>query len=385
VNDKVNDIAEEKTTDETAAGATEEIGPEAAEQGISSDIAEQSDTGTTNGGEQRREGRSWLTTLFLFILLVAVAGSAGYFFFDISKGRKANEAELESLADRLDVLEQSHTSLTENVHRLDNRLTRTNEHLTGMLHNLNSLQRQRGGAAGWQLAEINYLLRIASHRLTLVGDVDTVLAVLQSADTGLREIPDPALIPVREQLIADINRLKSVPETDFTGLALALGDLAERADQLPLNPGAPAEEPRAPVDDPAETENRWNRFARNIWQELKSLLVISRTDRQSVALLAPRERLFLHRNLRLQLEAARLALLIRDGDQLRESANSCLDWLNEYFDTGDNRVRNALEILERAAGADLQQPAPSMNGTLNAFDEYLARSGSPVAGEVVRQ
>ena len=378
-------MAEEEITDETAAGVAEEIGPEAAEQDISSDAAEQSDTGTANGVERRREGRSWLTTLFLVILLVATAGAAGYFFFDISKGRKANEAELESLASRLDALQQSHASLTENSRRLDSRLTRTGEQLTGILHNLSSLQRERGDAAGWQLAEINYLLRIASLRLALVGDVDTVLAVLQSADTGLREIPDPALIPVREQLIADINRLKTVPETDFTGLALALGDLAERADQLPLNPGAPAEEARTPVDDPAETENRWNRVARSIWQELKSLLVISRTNRQSVALLAPRERFFLHRNLRLQLEAARLALLIRDGDQLRESAGSCLAWLNEYFDTDDNRVRNALEILERAAGADLPQPAPSINGTLNAFDEYLTRSGSPVAGGVVRQ
>ena len=385
MNEKVNEIAEEKITDETAAGVAEERGPEAAEQDISSDATQKSDTGAANGVEQRREGRSWLTTLLLFILLVAMAGAAGYYFFDIGKGRKANEAELESLADRLDALQQSHASLAENSRGLDSRLTRTGEQLTGILHNLNSLQRQRGDDAGWQLAQVNYLLRIASQRLALVGDVDTVLAVLQSADAGLREIPDPALIPVREQLIADMNRLKSVPETDFTGLALALGDLAQRADQLPLNPGTPAEESRAPADDPAAPEDRWNRVARSIWQELKSLLVISRTDRQSVALLAPRERFFLHHNLRLQLEAARLALLIRDGDQLRESAGSCLDWLNEYFDTGDNRVRNALEILQRAAGADLQQPAPSLNGTLNAFDEYLARSGSPVAGGVVRQ
>ena len=384
MNDRVEEITEEKVSEEAADGVTAESGVAAAD---SSDAAEQSDSADITGADGRRQGggRSWLTTLFIFMLLAVTAGASGYFILDIYRDRIADQAAIRSLADRLDALQQSHTSLAENVRRLDSRLTRTNEQLTGMLHNLNSLQRQRGGVAGWQLAEINYLLRVASHRLTLVGDVDTVLAVLQSADAGMREIPDPALIPVREQLIADINRLKTVPETDFTGLALALGDLAERADQLPLNPGAPAEEPRTPVDDPAETENRWNRVARSIWQELKSLLVISRTDRQSVALLAPRERFFLHRNLRLQLEAARLALLIRDGDQLRESAGSCLDWLTEYFDTGDNRVRNALEILERAAGADLQQPALSINGTLNAFDEYLARSGSPVAGGVVRQ
>ena len=384
MNDKVGETVEEKVTEETAGGVAEEAG---AMEAAVSDTGEQPDAGDDVGADERRHGggRAWLTTLFLFTLLAVTAGASGYFILELKRARVADQSEIQSLTDRLDALQQSHASLMENSRRLDSRLTRTDDQLTGILHNLNSLQRQRGGDAGWQLAEINYLLRVASQRLALVGDVDTVLAVLQSADAGLREIPDPALIPVREQLIADMNRLKSVPETDFTGLALALGDLAERADQLPLNPGAPAEESRTPVYDLAETGNRWNRFARSIWQELKSLLVISRTERQSMALLAPRERLFLHRNLRLQLEAARLALLIRDGDQLRESAGSCLDWLNEYFDTDDNRVRNALEILERATGADLPQPAQSINGTLNAFDEYLARSGSPVAGGVVRQ
>ncbi|MYH70355.1 MAG: hypothetical protein F4147_09785 [Gammaproteobacteria bacterium] len=384
MNDKVDETVEEKVTEETAGGVAEEAG---AMEAAVSDTGEQPDAedGVGADGRRRGGGRGWLFTLFLFILLAVTAGASGYFILEIKRARVADRSEIQALTDRLDALQQSHASLSENSRRLDSRLTRTGEQLTGILHNLNSLQRERGGDAGWQLAEINYLLRIASLRLALVGDVDTVLAVLQSADAGLRKIPDPALIPVREQLIADINRLKAVPETDITGLALALGDLAGRADQLPLNLGAPAEESRAPVDDPAETENRWNRVGRGIWQEFKSLLVISRTDRQSVALLAPRERFFLHRNLRLQLDAARLAVLIRDGDQLRESAGSCLDWLNEYFDTGDNRVRNALEILERAAGADLQQPAPSINGTLNAFDEYLTRLGSPVAGGVVQQ
>ncbi|MDE0514567.1 MAG: uroporphyrinogen-III C-methyltransferase [Gammaproteobacteria bacterium] len=384
MNDKVGETVEEKVTEETTGGVAEEAG---AMEATVSDTGEQPGAEDGVGADERRHGggRGWFFTLFLFILLAVTAGASGYFILEIKRAREADRSEIQALTDRLDALQQSHASLTENSRRLDSRLTRTGEQLTGILHNLNSLQRERGGDSGWQLAEINYLLRIASLRLALVGDVDTVLAVLQSADAGLRKIPDPALIPVREQLIADINRLKTVPETDFTGLALALGDLAERADQLPLNPGAPAEESRALVDDPAETENRWNRVARSIWQELKSLLVISRTDRQSVALLAPRERFFLHRNLRLQLDAARLAVLIRDGDQLRESAGSCLDWLNEYFDTGDNRVRNAQEILERAAGADLQQPAPSINGTLNAFDKYLTRLGSPVTGGVVRQ
>ena len=386
MNDKVNEITEEEVTDETAAGTAEEAAIESAEQGASRDAAVQSDApDAANGGERRRKGRSWLASLLLFILFAAVATAAGYFILDISKGRKANEAQLKSLADGLDTLQQSHDGLSADIRRLAGRQAGIDDQLTGILHNLNSLRRQGSGDAGWQLAEAGYLFRIASLRLALAGDAETAQAILLSADASLRGIPDPALIPVREQLIADINRLKSAAGTDFTGLALALGDLAGRADRLPLNLSGSVVQPPPPVDNPAGTENRWRSLALGIWKELKSLVVISRTESNSVALLAPRERFFLHRNLRLQLEAARLALLVRDENQFRVSVNACMDWLTEFFDTGDARVRNAVEILERAAASDLNEPAPSIDATLNAFDEYLARQDNPSAGGATRQ
>ena len=386
MNDKVNEVTEEEVTDETAAGTAEEAAIESTEQSASPGAAVQSDTpDAANGGERRRKGRSWLTSLFLFILFAAVAAAAGYFILDISKGRKANEAQLKSLADGLDTLQQSHDGLSADIRRLAGRQAGIDDQLTGILHNLNSLRRQGSGDAGWQLAEAGYLFRIASLRLALAGDAETAQAILLSADANLREIPDPALIPVREQLIADINRLKSAAGTDFTGLALALGDLAGQADRLPLNLGGSATQPPPPVDNPAGTENRWRGLALGIWKELKSLVVVSRTESNSVALLAPRERFFLHRNLRLQLEAARLALLVRDENQFRASVNAGMDWLTEFFDTGDARVRNAVEILERAAASDLNEPAPSIDATLNAFDEYLARQDNPSAGGATRQ
>ena len=385
MNDKVNEITEEEVTDETAAGTAEDAAIESAEQSASPGAAVQSGPPVAaNGGERRGKGRSWFVSLLLFILLAAVATAAGYFIFDISKGRKANEARLKSLADRLDMLQRSHDELSAGIRRLAGRQAGIDDQLTGILHNLSSVRRQGSGAAGWQLAEAGYLFRIASLRLALAGDAETAQAILLSADASLREIPDPALIPVREQLIADINRLKSAAGTDFTGLALALGDLAGQADRLPLNLSGSVVQP-PPVDNPAGTENRWRGLALGIWKELKSLVVISRTESNSVALLAPRERFFLHRNLRLQLEAARLALLVRDENQFRASVNAGMDWLTEFFDTGDARVRNAVEILERAAASDLNEPAPSIDATLNAFDEYLAGQDNPSAGGATRQ
>ena len=79
---------------------------------------------------------------------------------------------------------------------------------------------------------------------------------------------------------------------------------------MPLNLGGTGAQTSATAnDDPAGSGNRWQRLARSLWQELKSLLVISRTDKNNAALLAPQERYFLYQNLRLQLEAARLAAI----------------------------------------------------------------------------
>ena len=383
MNNKVDEIAEGKGADEAVAGDAGEAGPDVTgETGLIDPEVEPDTADAADNDKPRVKGRPWGTILFLVTLLAITAGAAGYFIFDLDKVRKANEAELQSQAARLDELQQGTAALAENTRLLDNRLTSTNEQLAGILHNLNSLYRQGNNDIAWQLAELKYLFLIASHRLALAGDVDTAQAILQSADARLREIADPALIPVREQLIADISRLVEFPRTDYSGLALVLGDLARRADRLPLNLGETGAQTSATAnEEPAGSENNWQRLARSLWQDLKSLLVISRTDKNNAALLAPQERYFLYQNLRLQLEAARLALLSRDDGQFRESVNTCADWLNEYFDSDDERVRNALTSLERAAAVSLHEAVPSIDATLRVFDEYLTRQGGTVTGD----
>ena len=332
-------------------------------------------------GERSRGRRSWPLVLFLVVLLAVTAGAAGYLYFDISEGRKTNEARLQALAAAVEALQQGHASLAENTRLLDERLTGNGERFTAMLRDLNTLYRHRNSDIGWQLAEVKYLLLIASQRLALARDVDTAQAIMESADARLMEIADPALIPVRERLIADINRLQAARSTDYAGAALMLADLAGRTGELPLNLGGAGEPAAMPPDnDMVATDNRWQRLARGLWQELKSLLVISRTETNTAVLLAPQERYFLYQNLRLQLELSRLALLTRDEAQYRVSVKAGTDWLNEYFDRGDARVRNALASLENAGSIDFQESVPSIGATLDAFDEYLAGLDHSVSG-----
>lgn len=384
MNNKVDETAGTKAAGEVNGGSEGQTAPGDTEESVTgtqdpADNAETADTPEVR--EQRPRGRPWRLVLFLVALLALAAAAAGYLYFDISEGRKADEAKLRALAAGVEALQQGHASLAENARLLDQRLTAIDERFSGMLRELNSLYRHRDSDIGWQLAEVKYLFLIASQRLALARDAATAQAILQSADARLAEIADPALIPVRERLIADINRLKAARSTDYAGLALLLADLSVRADELPLSPGAAAQQAAPAADnDPVATDNRWQRLARDLWRELKSLVIISRTDNNTAALLAPQERYFLYRNLRLQLEMSRMALLIRDEDQYRISIGACTEWLNEYFDTGDARVRGALDSLEKAGSIEFDEAVPSIDTTLDAFDEYLAGINNTVTG-----
>ena len=383
MNNKVDETAETQAAEQASAGGEGQAGPDATEESVTQaqNSADNGETADTPEARARRTGgRPWRLVLFLLVLLAVTAGAAGYLYFDISTGRQANEATLRALAAGVDALQQSHESLAENARLLEQRLTATDERFTGMLRDLNSLYRHRNSDVGWQLAEVKYLFLIASQRLALARDTATAQAILQSADARLVEIADPALIPVRERLIADINRLQAARRTDYAGLALMLADLALRADELPLNLGGAAEQASAADSDPVTTDNRWRRLARDLWRELKSLVTISRTGNNTAALLAPQERYFLYRNLRLQLEMSRMALLIRDEGQYRISIQACTEWLNEYFDSGDARVRSALASLENAGSIDFDESVPSIETTLDAFDEYLAGINNTVTG-----
>lgn len=381
MNNKVEETPEVKAVEESVAGQTDT--DVIAETDAEDSREDPETTEVTDSGERRAPGRNRALILCLIVLFAVTAGATGYLYFDISKSRKANEAERRSLAVGMEAMQQGHAALKENTRLLDERLTRTNEQLTGLLRSINDVYRLRNSDLGWQLEELKYLLLIASHRLALARDVDTALAILQSVDTRFSEIVDPALIPVREQLIADINRLRAAQHTDYAGLALMLSELAGRADQLPLNhgeTGVRSAQAPAPDPEPAATDNRWQRLAGNLWRELKTLVVISRADNNTAALLAPRERFFLYQNLRLQLEIARLALLFGDENQFHLSLSACTDWLNEYFAVDDKRVRDALASLERVGSVNLQEAVPSIDATLRAFDQYLAEQSATPAG-----
>ena len=235
----------------------------------------------------------------------------------------------------------------------------------------------------WAAAEIEHLIVIAVHNLVLEHNVTTALAALQSADDRLKNLGDPGLVDVRRQLAEDMNALHSVKPVDITGLSLFLADLVTRAETLPLKD--------QPVPDQSvtqtetvnqEQQSTFRKLLHEIWLELKSLVVITRTGSGSRALLLPEERYFLYQNLRLQLESARTAALRRDTANFHASLEIVIDWLNDYFDGTDPGISNITESLREMLGLELDPDLPDISSSLESLRIYIKdRSGPLSPGE----
>ncbi|WP_374402642.1 uroporphyrinogen-III C-methyltransferase [Niveibacterium sp.] len=233
----------------------------------------------------------------------------------------------------------------------------------------------------WVLAEVEQALNIAQQQLQLAGNVQAALIALQSAEARLAGFERPQLLPLRKSIARDIERLKALPLADISAMGLALENLIDRVDTLPLafehSPpkqekvvkrpvkGAKPVEQSAPeiVEPPAW----YARLVGDFWSELRGLIRIERLDRPDPALLSPSQTVFLRENLRLRLLSARLALLQRDGRVFREDTKQAAAWMERYFDVEDREVAMRLADLRKAQGARLSVELPNLNETLGSL------------------
>jgi len=244
-----------------------------------------------------------------------------------------------------------------------------------------------GDNEDWAIAEVEYLLIIAMHRLLLEEDVISALAAMEAADLRLKNLGDPGLLPVRQQLVSDMNQLRAVNNADIAGMAIYLAELVDLAADLPLNSEvitkAALSSDENQIDVGLAAEPFWKKIPRLLWQEIKSLVVIKRTGEAKQTLLLPGEEYFLTQNLRLELESARLSVLRADTGNLRASIVLIQSWLNQYFDTNDSAVINVMDTLDQMQQIELKPALPDISSSVETLRAYLRDVANTEASETV--
>jgi uroporphyrin-III C-methyltransferase len=356
--DQIEDKVENQTVDQT--GNTDDDKPE--------QIAPDKTTKKTC------RGRSFA---LIFLILIGGLTGGGYYLWKELQQTNADLADVENNA-------RAQSGLaTGNIAAVEDDIRQLQQKQNEQSDTLASLYRDKqGNNEDWAIAEVEYLLIIAMHRLILDENVVTALAAMEAADLRLKNLGSPGLLPVRQQLAADINQLRAVNQADIAGMAIYLAELVDLSADLPLksevikkvNAITSSDENR--IDDGSGADPVWKKVPRILWQEIKSLIVIKRTGEVKKALLLPGEEYFLYQNLRLELENARLSVLRADSGNLRASVTLIQSWLRQYFNTSDSAVINVMETLDQMQEIEMKPALPDISSSLESLRAYLRDAAS---------
>ena len=268
---------------------------------------------------------------------------------------RAARAETQKLADDLDRLRQQRADLDQLY--LD-------------------LTRGRDEAALW---EVERLVTVAAQELQVGGNLGTALAALQAADARLARIDRPQLVNLRRALTGDVERLRSAPAVDITGLAVKLDQLAAAVDGWPLlaepprkGPAAPAAPAEARSSDPVEA-GAWASVRRWLREEFGGLVQIRQVDTPEALLLDATQQRLARQQMRLRLLNARQALLQRNDKLYRADLGEAQQLLGRFFDVRQPAVAAAAAQLKSMAQAPLSVDMPRVDATLTAL--RAARGG----------
>ncbi len=327
--------------------------------------------------EPSKPGRSWLS-LLNFLLILALAGAAGYYWWqqqqvvhDRTAAINATIAELEQqLASKAANarLDASLSPLKGDIGKLGSKIDELGLEQQGLRDSSEKLYELFGRDKNdWQLAEVEYLMRVAQHKLILQDDFEGAAITLQAASDKIGLTGDPGLLPVRVMISEEIAELKTRKRADLVGMTLILAQLGRQV--RVLEPGfairvdtieaAPAE-----VEVSQDWLERFTAFIDSLVKVRNEATKPSEIEANSADVGAS-----LEDNLKL----ARWAVLERDASQYQLLLEQSLRLFREFYDLDNAANHDFMTQLQDLQKMVLKPEKPDITGSLRELQRILSQ------------
>jgi uroporphyrin-III C-methyltransferase len=286
----------------------------------------------------------------------------------LAADRNALQGELRTLAQR------ETQSQRELVARLDafNALPKQVQDLSTAVEDLQG--RTEGPQRAWSRAEALFLIEIAERSLVLDRDVATAIAALESADSRLASVRDPALTAARQQLANDLQALRTTRVPDETGLLTRLVAAEGEVARLPIE-GLLAVE-RDDESREVMPQGLFSRASAIVGRALANLIRVREVDKRGAAVVTLDQQLVRQQHLQLLLLSARTAVARHDRPSYRGALASARQWLGEYFDTTSPSVQALLKEIQLLEAIDIAPPLPDISKSTEALQRLMPRGAA---------
>jgi uroporphyrin-3 C-methyltransferase len=264
---------------------------------------------------------------------------------------------------------------------LEARVAETSLQRTQLEELIQSLARSRDENV---LADLDAAIRVAMQQTAITGSGEPLVATLKQADERLARFNQPRLERVRRAVAQDLDKVRAAGVTDIAVLTIRLDEAIRQVDELPLlsavdrrttprTPAAPASAASAAEAAASAAgwsklvSEQWSKVIDPVWDEVRSLVRVTRIDQPEAMLVAPEQAFFLRENLKLRLLNARLSLLSRQFDTAQSDLRDAQSALDRYFDRSSKRVVATAELLKLVATQARLVTVPRPDATLAAI------------------
>jgi len=326
-----------------------------------------------------RAGHPWFG-LFNLLLILALAGAAGYYWrqqqqlrAEVEAAYQADVAELQrQIADKASTsrLQSSLSPFKGEIDGLDRKLGELELGQQSLRESSEKLYELFGRDKNdWQLAEVEYLLmRVAQHKLILQNDFEGAAVTLQAASDLIGFTGDPGLLPVRVMVSEEIADLKTRKRPDLVGMTLMLAQLGRQVRVLHPGFAVRIDETATPVAEetiaPDDWLGRFNAF-------LDSLIKIRREATQPSEIEA--NVIDVGEALEDNLKLARWAVLERDARQYSLLLDRSISLFREFYDLDNAANHDFMTQLQNLQKMVINPDKPDITGSLRQLQRILSQ------------
>jgi uncharacterized protein HemX len=221
------------------------------------------------------------------------------------------------------------------------------------------------------LAEVDYLLRMASERLRLFGDPDGADQALALADRQLAARDNPAYLGVRQALAVARQDLAAVVVPDDLAISGELHAIQKAVPGLPFHQSSPTAAGAVPEQDAGWWEKLKSTFA--------SLVTVRRSTEEENRRISLQDEDYVRQQLWLQMEVARLALMRRDQAAFRSELGQAQALLLEWFDPDSRDVQSVGARLEELLALNVTVAWPDISAPWTMLKQIRAVQAVPLS------
>ena len=315
--------------------------------------------------------------VFNLLLIIAIVAAAGYYWqmqqkLELQKNNTiaslqqqlTNKADTAQLQQRLAPLESVADNSASQISELQLQQQALQE-ATVKLYDLYGRDE-----SGWQLAEVEYLMRVAQHKLILENDFEGAAITLQAASDKIAATADPGLLPVRVQISDEIAILKTRARPDLVGMTLQLSQLSRQIKAL--TPGyLPRTDTKLDSNETQATVEVDQTIVERVVSFISSQVSVKKEQTpptQTESLVVDIEQT-MEDNLKL----TRWTVLERDNFQFRSLMEENLRLFKQFYNLDDAANHDFYTQLLGLQKATVRPEKPDISGSLELLKQIMSK------------